>query len=139
MVIHFRCMQISLLKPNAERQDAYRLKTHLFLHWFLNKIFWNWIRFSKYSKFSDNHKLDCFEIFQFIHGLLQRLQKKIQTKIFMNGSQESLDKFEMVIHCSVLPETPLNVTRINARSHFEKTYKSETSSKITAKLQFISL
>jgi hypothetical protein len=53
---------ISLLKPNTQWLDAYRLKAHLFLHWFLNKIFWNWKRFSKYSKFSDNHKLDCFEI-----------------------------------------------------------------------------
>ncbi len=49
-----------------------------------------------------NHKLNCFEIFQFIHGLLLWLQKKNKTKIFMNGSQESLDKFQMVIHCSVL-------------------------------------
>jgi hypothetical protein len=34
-------------------------------------------------------------------------------------------------------ETPIKATPINARSHFEKTYKSETSIKITAKFQFI--
>jgi hypothetical protein len=28
-------LQISLLKPNTQRQDAYHLKAHPFLHWFL--------------------------------------------------------------------------------------------------------
>jgi hypothetical protein len=63
-----------------------------------------------------NQKLNCFEIFQFIHGLLQRLQNKNQTKIFMNRSQESLDKFEMVIHCSVLK--PSTGTLLRRRVHF---------------------
>ncbi len=40
------------LKPNTERQDTYRLKAHSFLHWFLNKAFGNWKRFSSYWKFS---------------------------------------------------------------------------------------
>jgi hypothetical protein len=34
-------------------------------------------------------------------------------------------------------ETPLKEKPINARSHFEKTYKSETSMKINTKSQFI--
>ncbi len=35
-------------------------------------------------------------------------------------------------------ETKIKATPINARSHFEKTYKSETSMKINAKFQLIS-
>jgi hypothetical protein len=27
-------LKISLFKPNSQRQDAYRLKASLFLHWF---------------------------------------------------------------------------------------------------------
>ncbi len=74
MVIHFRRTLISLLKPNTERQEGYRLKAHLFLHWFLNKNFWNWERFSKYWMFSEtinsivlkffNTSMDCYYDFK---------------------------------------------------------------------------
>jgi hypothetical protein len=36
--------------------------------------------------------LKCFEISLIFHGLLLLLQKKIEMKIFLNWSQESLEK-----------------------------------------------
>jgi hypothetical protein len=39
-----------------------------------------------------NSSMDCYD----------DSKRKTKTKIFMNGSQESLDKFQIVIHCSVL-------------------------------------
>ncbi len=39
-----------------------------------------------------NPQLECFEISFIFHGLLLRLQKKIEMKIFLNWSQESLEK-----------------------------------------------
>ncbi len=39
-----------------------------------------------------NPQLKCFEISLIFHGLLLWLQKKIEMKIFLNWSQESLEK-----------------------------------------------
>ena len=44
------------------------------------------------GSFLINPQLKCFDFFQIFHGLLLSLQKKIEMKIFMNQSQESLEK-----------------------------------------------
>jgi hypothetical protein len=49
-----------------------------------------------------NPQLKCFEIFLIFHGLLLWLLKKIVMKIFINQSQESLEKKFMGTHCNAL-------------------------------------
>ncbi len=44
------------------------------------------------GSFLINPQLKCFDFSQTFHGLLLSLQKKIEMKIFMNQSQESLEK-----------------------------------------------
>ncbi len=44
------------------------------------------------GSFLINPQLKCFDFSQTFHGLLLSLQKKIEIKIFMNQSQESLEK-----------------------------------------------
>jgi hypothetical protein len=44
------------------------------------------------GSFLINPQLECFEISLIFHGLLLWLQKKIELKIFLNWSQESLEK-----------------------------------------------
>jgi hypothetical protein len=45
-----------------------------------------------FRSFLINPQLKCFEIFLIFHELLLRLQNKIEIKIFLNWSQESLEK-----------------------------------------------
>jgi hypothetical protein len=44
------------------------------------------------GSFLKNPQLKCFEISLIFHGLLLRLQKKFEMKIFVNRSQEYLEK-----------------------------------------------
>ncbi len=56
------------------------------------------------GSFLMNPQLECFEISLIFHGLLLWLQKKIEIKIFLNWSQESLEKNSWVpiaMLCSV--------------------------------------
>ncbi len=48
------------------------------------------------GSFLINPQLECFEISLIFHGLLLWLQKKIEMKIFLNWSQESLEKYSWV-------------------------------------------
>jgi hypothetical protein len=77
-------LQISVLKPNAQRQEVYRRKLVYFCI-DSNKQLSNIENPSRViGSFLINPQLKCFEISLIFHGLLLLLQKKIEMKIFLN-------------------------------------------------------